>query len=63
MDTIDYSGAPVTQGRRDRQADLEQKWTALASELRGITTTYIEPINAWAYERQEPHVKRPDEAN
>ncbi|MEN7342863.1 MAG: glycosyl hydrolase [Pseudomonadota bacterium] len=63
MDTIDYSGAPVTQGMRDRQSDLAKKWAALEAELRDITSTYIEPINTWAYERQEPHVKQPASAN
>ncbi len=59
MDTIDDSGAPVTEGMRIRQADLERQWHELESELRGITERYIEPINRWAYERQEPHVVRP----
>ena len=59
MDTIDYSGAPVTEGMRIRQSDLVQLWNELESELRGITAQYIEPINSWAYERQEPHVVRP----
>lgn len=61
MDTIDYSGAPVTAGMRERQADLEQQWEALEGELRDITQKYIEPINAWARERQEPHIPRPVE--
>ena len=59
MDTIDYSGAPVTEGMRIRQMDLETEWDRLAAELRGITEQFIEPINAWAYERREPYVIRP----
>ena len=61
MDTIDASGAPVTDGMRTRQSDLVQLWQALESELRGITEQHIEPINRWAYERQEPHVQPPGE--
>ena len=59
MDTIDESGAPVTEGMRIRQSDLVQLWDELEFELRGITEQYIEPINRWAYERREPHVLRP----
>jgi photosystem II stability/assembly factor-like uncharacterized protein len=59
MDTIDASGAPVTEGMRIRQSDLMQLWDELESELRSITEQYIEPINSWAYERREPHVLLP----
>ena len=59
MDVIDSSGAPVTEGMRIRQADLVQQWLALKAEMRGITASYVEPINAWARERREPHVVRP----
>lgn len=62
MDTIDYSGAPVTEGMRIRQADLEQEWRALEAEMRGIIENYIEPINRWAHERREPYVVRPNGA-
>jgi hypothetical protein len=61
MDTIDYSGAPVTEGMRIRQADLVKLWDELEAELRGITKKYIEPINDWAHQRREPHVVRPGE--
>ncbi len=61
MDVIDDSGAPVTEGMRTRQSDLVAEWNALEAELRGITEDYIEPINRWAYERQEPYVIRPVE--
>ncbi|MGI9201997.1 MAG: WD40/YVTN/BNR-like repeat-containing protein [Woeseiaceae bacterium] len=59
MDTIDYSGAPVTGGMRIRQADLVQQWQVLDAEMQTITEEYIEPINNWAHERREPHVVRP----
>ena len=59
MDTIDYSGAPVTEGMRLRQADLVEEWDELKTELRGVTNNYIEPINNWAHERQQPHVVVP----
>ena len=59
MDTIDYSGAPVTEGMRIRHADLVKLWGELETELRGITERYIEPINNWAHERREPYVVRP----
>ena len=59
MDTIDKSGAPVTEGMRIRQADLVQHWQELKAELRDITKRYIDPMNGWARERREPHVLRP----
>ncbi|MGI9222314.1 MAG: hypothetical protein ACR2QS_14895, partial [Woeseiaceae bacterium] len=59
MDTIDYSGAPVTEGMRIRQADLVEYWQALDSDLQAITDSFIEPINSWAQERREPHVVQP----
>ena len=59
MDTIDKSGAPVTEGMRVRQADLVQHWQELQAELQGITKSFFEPINDWARERREPHVVRP----
>ncbi|MFK7958231.1 MAG: WD40/YVTN/BNR-like repeat-containing protein [Lysobacterales bacterium] len=59
MDTIDYSGAPVTQGMRLRQEDLTSQWERLASELDRVTADYIEPINHWARKRSEPHVAPP----
>lgn len=59
MDTIDRSGAPVTEGMRIRQNDLMQQWQQLKVELNRITESYIEPINNWARERQEPHVVQP----
>ncbi len=59
MDTIDDSGAPVTEGMRIRQADLLRQWTELQTELRSIAENYIEPINDWAHERREPHILRP----
>ena len=59
MDRIDRSGAPVTGGMRTRQTDLARAWSALQEELREITQNYIEPINRWAQERQEPYVTRP----
>jgi hypothetical protein len=62
MDTIDDSGAPVTDGMRTRQTDLVELWDALESELGEITERYIEPINEWAGERQAPHVVVPGEA-
>jgi photosystem II stability/assembly factor-like uncharacterized protein len=62
MDTIDDSGAPVTDGMRMRQADLSGLWDALEDELDKVTERYIEPINDWAGERQAPHVVTPGEA-
>ena len=59
MDTIDKSGAPVTEGMRIRQADLVRHWQDLQAELRDITQRYIEPINGWARDRREPHVLEP----
>ena len=59
MDTIDRSGAPVTDGMRIRQRDLADQWVELKAELDGITREFIEPINQWAHERREPHVTRP----
>ena len=59
MDTIDYSGAPVTGGMRDRQTDLVKQWAGLEAELRTIAQQFIEPINAWASARQEPYVVQP----
>jgi len=59
LDTIDYSGAPVTEGMRLRQADLIELWQGLDSDLQAITDNFIEPINSWAQERREPHVIRP----
>lgn len=59
MDTIDYSGAPVTVGMRERKTDLEAQWRDLKAELDEITEQFIEPINRWANERREPHVVVP----
>ncbi|MEM7283155.1 MAG: hypothetical protein AAF438_16180, partial [Pseudomonadota bacterium] len=61
MDTIDRSGAPVTEGMRSRQVDLTEAWSQLQDELQVITDSYINPINSWANERREPHVVRPAE--
>jgi hypothetical protein len=44
---------------RIRQADLLRQWQELESTMRGITESYIEPINRWAHERREPHVVQP----
>jgi hypothetical protein len=62
MDTIDRSGAPVTEGMRIRHADLVQRWKELEAELAGITRRSIEPIDKWARERNEPHVVQPLDA-
>ena len=59
MDTINSSGAPVTEGMRIRQRDLMAEWRTRQAEMRTITEQFIEPINAWARERNEPHVVRP----
>ncbi|MEL7311885.1 MAG: glycosyl hydrolase [Pseudomonadota bacterium] len=59
MDTIDYSGAPVTDGMRQRQTDLNKQWDALKSEMQSITEEHIEPINEWALQRREPYITRP----
>ncbi len=59
MDTIDRSGAPVTDGMRLRQADLTTQWAQLSAQLERITRQYVEPINQWAQARREPHVVRP----
>ena len=62
MDTIDDSGAPVTDGMRIRQSDLTGLWEELGGELDAITERYIAPINDWAGERQAPHIVVPGEA-
>ncbi|MEM9314755.1 MAG: glycosyl hydrolase [Pseudomonadota bacterium] len=59
MDTIDESGAPVTEGMRLRQSDLVAQWQTLEHELQRVTETYIEPINRWAREQSEPHIALP----
>ncbi|MEO1204373.1 MAG: hypothetical protein AAFX10_16840, partial [Pseudomonadota bacterium] len=62
LDTIDDSGAPVTEGMRIRQADLFRQWEALEAEVRGISERYIAPINDWARERRQPYVVSPGAA-
>jgi photosystem II stability/assembly factor-like uncharacterized protein len=62
MDTIDDSGAPVTDGMRMRQSDLAGLWEDLEDELEKVTDRYIEPINDWAGERQAPHILAPGQA-
>jgi hypothetical protein len=62
MDTIDQSGAPITEGMRLRYADLVRHWEELQGELRRVTGNYIEPINDWARERREPYVVQPLDA-
>ncbi len=62
MDTIDASGAPVTQGMRVRQKDLFEQWDALKTDLHGLTEDYVDPINDWAFEGREPHIVRPLDA-
>ncbi|MEM7431624.1 MAG: glycosyl hydrolase [Pseudomonadota bacterium] len=59
MDTINSSGAPVTEGMRIRQTDLSNQWDQLQDEMQSVTESFIEPINVWAREREEPHVVRP----
>ncbi len=59
MDTIDNSGAPVTEGMRIRLDDLTTQWQELKTTMRSITGDYIEPINRWAHDRREPHIDEP----
>jgi len=59
MDSIDDSGAPVTDGARARLDDLQADWAARRAELRGITEQYIEPINRWASAQRLDHVFNP----
>jgi len=59
MDTIDRSGAPVTAGMRLRYEDLVTRWRALEASMQETTDSFIEPINRWAREREEPYVVRP----
>ena len=57
MDTIDFSGAPVTDGMRTRKKDLEVQWIDLKAELSEIKGRFVDPINEWARKRRAPHVK------
>jgi len=59
MDVIDSSGAPVTDGMRTRLADLMAEWGARQAELREITRSSIDPINAWARQHQIGHIDTP----
>ena len=59
MDTIDYSGAPVTAGMRERQTDLISRWSELEAEIDGLTQRFVEPINRWANQQGVAHVVRP----
>ena len=59
MDTIDRSGAPVTEGMQTRKADLEDHWTKLKEELQEIVDTAILPINQWAKEQGLAHIATP----
>jgi len=59
MDVIDSSGAPVTDGAKTRLEDLRGQWIKLQSDLRGITDSYIVPINRWASSQQISHVVSP----
>ena len=59
LDTIDDSGAPVTEGMRLRHSDLTADWQELKTSMQGSIDSYIEPINRWAHERREPHVVNP----
>ena len=59
LDVIDATGAPVTGGQRERLADLQAEWAARQNELQAIVGDHIEPINAWARERDIPYVAAP----
>ncbi len=58
LDVIDSTGAPVTEGALLRLADLKSQWDSLESQLHGIRSDHIDPINAWARENNVPHVSR-----
>ena len=63
MDSIDRSGAPVTDGMRIRLDDLQADWGQRQAEMRQLTEKYIDPINAWAQQNNVGHVVRPDGEN
>ncbi|MHC5112535.1 MAG: hypothetical protein ACYTHJ_21965 [Planctomycetota bacterium] len=56
LDVIDYTGAPVTEGALLRLADLKSQWATLETQLDGIRSNHIEPINEWARQTDVPHV-------
>ena len=59
LDVVEDGGAPVTDGARERLADLEAQWSALRAELARIEAEYLAPINGWAGDNRVPHVAPP----
>ncbi|MHA7816958.1 MAG: VPS10 domain-containing protein [Pseudohaliea sp.] len=59
LDVVEDGGAPVTDGARERLADLEARWNALRAELARIEAEYLAPINGWAGDHKVPHVLPP----
>jgi len=58
LDVIDSTGAPVTEGALLRLADLKSQWASLETQLDGIRSNHIDPINEWARQNNVPHVSR-----
>ena len=59
LDVIDETGAPLTDGAITRLSDLKAEWAERQVELRSIVGDGLQPINAWARERQVQHVVLP----
>jgi hypothetical protein len=60
LDVIDETGAPLTDGAITRLSDLKAEWSVRQVELRSIAGDGLQPINAWARERQVNHVVLPE---
>jgi hypothetical protein len=60
LDVIDGTGAPLTDGAMQRLSDLKAEWSQRRAELRDITASQIEPINAWAREHEVAYVAAPE---
>jgi len=59
LDVIDETGAPVTNGAKERLADLKAEWASRHGELSDIIENHIQPLNRWISEKGIDHVTIP----
>ena len=59
VDVMDGAGAPVANGALQRLNDVSAEWAERKAELARITSSGIEPINAWAKRNNIKHVVSP----
>ncbi len=59
LDVVQDGGAPITDGVRQRYADLEAAWAQSRSALDAISADQLEAINRWTENRAVQHVISP----